>query len=78
MNDDCVFPNAPQCRAKSKRTLQRCKGPAVKGWAVCRFHGARGGAPKGPANGSYRHGNFTNEALVLHKSIRELLKECQI
>lgn len=26
------------------------------------MHGARGGAPKGVANGNYRHGGFTAEA----------------
>jgi hypothetical protein len=25
---------------------------AVRGWTVCRFHGAHGGAPKGQANGA--------------------------
>jgi hypothetical protein len=35
---------------------------ALNGWTVCRFHGARGGAPKGKANGSYKHGLYTQEA----------------
>jgi hypothetical protein len=26
------------------------------GWTVCRFHGARGGAPEGKRKGNYRHG----------------------
>src|SRR5262245_44487000 len=25
----------------------QCRAPAVRGWTVCRFHGARGGAPTG-------------------------------
>ena len=29
----------PRCTATSKRTGERCKGPTVKGWRVCRFHG---------------------------------------
>ena len=29
---------------------------------VCRFHGARGGAPRGQANGAYRHGLYTAKA----------------
>jgi hypothetical protein len=41
---------------------ERCKAPAVRAWRVCRFHGARGGAPKGKRNGMYRHGFYTNEA----------------
>lgn len=32
-----------RCTAKSKRTKRQCRGPAVCGWTVCRFHGARGG-----------------------------------
>ena len=28
-----------QCRAMSKRTRLRCRAPAIKGKAVCRFHG---------------------------------------
>jgi hypothetical protein len=28
--------------------------PAVTGWTVCRFHGARGGGTKGERNGMYR------------------------
>ena len=33
----------------------------MKGWAVCRMHGAGGGAPEGKRNGNYRHG-FRTEA----------------
>ena len=40
-----AFRESPRCTATSKRTRQRCKAPAVRGWNVCRFHGARGGAP---------------------------------
>ena len=28
----------------------------MRGWKVCRMHGARGGAPKGKRNGNYKHG----------------------
>jgi len=31
------------------------------GWTVCRFHGARGGAPE--RNGNYRHGGRTKEMI---------------
>ena len=53
---------APRCTAKAKRTGQRCKGPAVRGWDVWRFHGARGGAPCGEKHGNYRHGGRTKES----------------
>src|SRR5262249_33142760 len=61
---------APRCTAKSKRTGQRCRAPAVKGWKVCRMHGARGGAPEGAQNGNYKHGVGTREMIVLHKLIK--------
>ena len=49
-----------RCTAKSKRTKRQCRGPAVCGWTVCRFHGARGG-PK-TAEGRQR----CAEARLLH------------
>lgn len=50
---------APRCTAKSKRTGQQCKAPAVRGWTACRMHGAGGGAPRGKRHGNYRHGGRT-------------------
>jgi hypothetical protein len=47
------------------------KAPAVKGWRVCRMHGARGGAPEGERNGNYRHRARTKEAFEPVKLIRE-------
>jgi len=45
-----AFKDANRCTAKAKRSGERCKNPAVKGYAVCRVHGANpknpGGAPK--------------------------------
>ena len=35
-----------QCKAMSKRTRVRCRAPAIKGKAVCRFHGGRSTGPK--------------------------------
>jgi hypothetical protein len=55
------FQKSPRCSATSKRTKKPCMAPAVNGWTVCRFHGARGGAPKGERNGMYRHGLYTIE-----------------
>jgi hypothetical protein len=67
------FENAPRCTATSKRTKQRCGAPAERGKSVCRFHGARGGAPKGKANGAYKHGLFTAEALKERRLLASLL-----
>jgi hypothetical protein len=55
--------DAPRCKAKSKRTGKPSGAPAVRGWHVCRMHGARGGAPTGKRNGNYRHGTRTKEAI---------------
>lgn len=65
---------AQRCHAKSKRTGQPCKAPAVAGWSVCRMHGARGGAPTGKRNGNYRHGGRTKEALLQRRLLNELLR----
>jgi hypothetical protein len=57
-----------------KMTKERCKAPAVRGWTVCRVHGARGGAPKGKANGSYRHGHHIQEARAERRAVSDLLR----
>ena len=53
----------PQCRARSKRSLERCKNPAAYGMPVCRFHGARrpDAVLRGPSHPQYRHGRETLE-----------------
>jgi hypothetical protein len=61
-----------RCTAHSKRTGLPCKSPAVKGYNVCRMHGARGGAPKGKANGRYVHGARTTQ----FKAAMALVKMC--
>lgn len=62
-----------RCSATSKRTGCRCRAPAMTGWSVCRFHGARGGAPKGPANGRYRHGAMTGAAIAERRLLAALM-----
>ena len=49
MNGTLAMHLSPRCTATSKRTRLRCQAAAVTGWTVCRFHGARGGGPKGSA-----------------------------
>jgi len=49
--------NAERCCATAKTTGNRCNAPARRGWQVCRMHGAGGGAPVGPANGAWVHGD---------------------
>lgn len=72
-----TFPNARQCSAMSKRSGSRCKGPAVKGWSVCRFHGARGGAPRGIRNGRYLDGMQTAEARADRAAGADLIKRAR-
>ena len=66
---------APRCSAMSKRSQCRCRAPAVKGKRVCRFHGARAGAPKGKANGAWRHGMATNDMVAERRELAELVQE---
>lgn len=68
---------APRCTATAKHSRQRCKGPAVKGWTVCRCHGARGGAPKGERNGRWTGGQWSGETLAMRREFRELVKACR-
>jgi hypothetical protein len=75
MKQEYSFQKAPRCSATSKRTRERCKAPAVRGWTVCRFHGARGGAPKGKANGAYKHGLHTKEAVKERRLVSDLLRQ---
>ena len=75
MNAAYPFQKSPRCTATSKRTRMPCQAPAVNGWTVCRFHGARGGAPKGKRNGMYRHGLYTQEAAALNARLSDLQRE---
>ncbi len=75
MKREYAFQKAPRCSATSKRTGEPCKAPAVRGWTVCRCHGARGGGPKGERNGMYRHGLFTQEALVERQFVNDLIRQ---
>jgi hypothetical protein len=64
--------SAPRCKARCKHSKLPCKGPAVKGWTVCRKHGARGGGRTGEANANYRHGRCTQEAKAERQRLRSL------
>lgn len=64
--------NAPRCQARN-RAGKSCGSPAERGRAVCRFHGARAGAPAGRANGNWKHGGDTNEAVALRRAARRVL-----
>ena len=68
---------APRCTAKSKRTGERCKAPAVKGWRVCRMHGAWGGHTAGSSHPSWKHGMRSREWIETRKHINELSREAK-
>ena len=74
MNSTLPMHMSPRCSARSKRTGERCRAPAVRGWTVCRFHGAGGGGPKGKRNGNYKHGLFTAEAMHVRRTISALVR----
>jgi len=76
MNAVYPYQKSPRCKATSKRTRKPCMAPAVKGWKVCRFHGAGGGAPKGERNGRYRHGLYCQTAIAERQIVRELMRDC--
>jgi uncharacterized protein YjcR len=65
---------ARRCRARSKRSGKPCRAPAVNGWAVCRMHGAGGGAPRGNKN-ALKHGLYSAETLTTRRAIRALLRD---
>ncbi len=68
-----------RCTAKSKRSGEQCKKPALRGKAVCDFHGGRSTGPK-TAEGKARQraavlktGDYTKEAMeVRARSVRVL------
>ena len=68
---------APRCAATSKRTGLPCRAPAVRGWSVCRMHGAGGGARPGKAHPNYKHGMRTKEWTEMRKLVNELVRDLQ-
>lgn len=67
-----------RCGAKSKRSGLPCKNPAMPN-GRCRIHGGMSpGAPKGAANGNYKSGRFTQEAIEQRRDdlrrVRELAR----
>jgi hypothetical protein len=68
---------APRCTAKSKRSQQACRAPAVKGRNVCHIHGGRSpGAPKGNTR-ALKHGHYSKDAIAARRQIAELLKSAR-
>lgn len=49
----------------------------MTGFEVCRFHGARGGAPTGSRNGRFVDGRRTREMIELRRLIRAMAAAAQ-
>jgi glucans biosynthesis protein len=65
---------APRCGARN-RAGNPCQNPAIRGRRRCRLHGGLStGAPPGPANGNFKHGDLTVEAMEHRKWLRSLVK----
>ena len=66
---------APRCSAKTRQGTS-CQCAVMRGRQRCHKHGgAKGsGAPMGKANGAFKHGGWTDEAIELRKAARGLLK----
>jgi hypothetical protein len=77
MKGSLAMHRSPRCTATSKRTRLPCQAAAVTGWTVCRYHGARGGAPKGERNGAYKHGLHTIEAVAMRQAVASLLRRAR-
>jgi hypothetical protein len=64
---------APRCGART-RAGTRCQCPAIRGRSRCRLHGGLSpGAPKGQANGKYKDGYFTAEAISERRWAKSLV-----
>lgn len=68
---------SPRCTAHSKRSGVLCKNPAVRGWGVCRMHGARGGQQSGKSHPSWKHGMRAQEWTAMRKDINALVREAR-
>lgn len=66
--------SAPRCKART-RAGTPCECPAMHGRSRCRLHGGKSpGAPSGAANGNYRDGHWTAEAVEERKVVRLLVR----
>jgi len=63
-----------RCCAKTRRGTS-CQKPALQGNARCQLHGARGGAPSGPANGNFKSGRYTKERIARRREQSSQLRE---
>jgi hypothetical protein len=67
--------SSPRCGAKT-RSGTPCQGPKVKGRPKCRLHGCGqgSGAPRGDANGAFKHGAWTEEAMETRRKLSQAMR----
>ena len=73
---------AERCGART-RSGGHCRSPKVEGRPRCRMHGGApgSGAPKGKANGNYKHGKYCRDtlaALRLFKAIARIVRGSRV
>ena len=66
---------ALRCHPTSKRSGKPCRS-AVRGYSVCRMHGAGGGAPKGDKN-ALKHGLYTAKAIETQRMVADLTRQAR-
>ena len=63
-----------RCGARTRRGTC-CQCPAIAGRARCRLHGGLSpGAPRGPRNGRYVSGYYSQQATADRRNLRVLIK----
>jgi hypothetical protein len=66
--------SAQRCEARTRRGTC-CQCPAIAGRARCRLHGGLSpGAPRGPRNGRYVSGYYSQQATADRRKLRVLIK----
>ena len=66
----------PRCLARTRKATP-CQSPAMAN-GRCRMHGGKSpGGPKGAANGRYRHGLRTAEAIEERRHFAEMVREAR-
>jgi hypothetical protein len=74
---DVCFPEGPPLLSNLEAHARTMQIPCRAGLDGCRFHGARGGGPKGKHNDMYRHALYTKKAIKERRFLRELTREAR-